>query len=46
MIMPHEEERKEQMREKITKLLDEFTTEEMLKKVYEHTKFLLIHIQK
>ena len=41
--MTYEEE---QMREKIKKLLDEFTTEEMLKKVYEHMKFLLIHIQK
>lgn len=44
--MPHEEGEKKQMREKIINLLDDFTTEEMLKKVYEHMKFLLIHIQK
>ena len=36
----------EKLKGKIIKLLDEFTTEEMLKKAYEHLLFLIIHIQK
>lgn len=36
----------EELRRKIIEILDQFTTEEMLKKAYEHLIFLLIHIQK
>lgn len=34
----------DELREKINKLLDGFTTKEMLEKAYEHILFIYIHI--
>ena len=32
------------LREKINKLLDEYTSKEMLEKIYEHMLFIYLHI--
>ncbi len=34
----------EELREKINRILDGFTTKEMLEKAYEHILFIYIHI--